>query len=80
MIIDVQWFIFVVGYCVVGQFVYELDYLIVGGFGGKFKLFVNLNGQIGGYFFYVINFVNFCFVDDGGFNNNELFFVLEFID
>jgi hypothetical protein len=79
-IIDAQRSIFAPGHRVIGQFAYELDYPIVGGFGGKSKLSVNLNGQTGGYFSYVINSANFRFVDDGGFNNNELFFVPESID
>ncbi len=71
---------FAFGHRVFGQVAYGLDYDIAGNFGGRSKLSLNFNGQTGGYFTYVINASNFNFVDDGGFNNNELFFVPNSID
>jgi hypothetical protein len=74
-LIDAQRSTFAAGHRVFGQFAYEIDYPIAGGFGGKSKLSLNLNGQTGGYFTYAIDASNFRFVDDGGFSDNELFFV-----
>jgi hypothetical protein len=79
-IIDAQRSIFAQGHRVVGQFSYEIDYASAGGIGGKSKIGINFNGQTGGFFSYVVDAANFAFVDDGGFNDNELFFVPESID
>jgi hypothetical protein len=79
-LIDAQRSTFAAGHRVFGQFAYEIDYPIAGGFGGKSKLSLNLNGQTGGYFSYSVDAANFRFVDDGGFNDNELFFVPNSID
>ncbi len=71
---------FAAGHRILGQFAYELDYPIAGEFGGKSTLSLNFNGQTGGFFSYVVGASNFRFVDDGGFNNNELMFVPESLD
>lgn len=63
------------GHRIFGQAAYELDYNIAGDFGGKSKLSINFNAQTGGYFSYVVGARNFLFIDDGGFDNNELVFV-----
>jgi len=67
--------VFAAGHRVVSQLSYAVDYPIAGSFGGKTKVSLNLNGQTGGFFTYAIDAANFRFVDDGGFNDNELFFV-----
>jgi len=59
------------GHRVFGQFSYQVEYL-------KFlrsKLSLNFNAQTGGFFSYVVGARNFRFVDDGGFDNNELIYV-----
>ncbi len=66
---------FAAGHRVFGQVSYGIDYPIAGNFGGRSSLSVNFNGQTGGYFNYVVGARNFNFVDDGGFDNNELIFV-----
>lgn len=71
---------FAFGHRVFGQLSYDLDYDIAGNFGGRSKLSVNFNAQNAGFITYNINAANFRFVDDGGFSNNELFFVPESID
>lgn len=68
---------FAAGHRVVGQFSYAEDYNIIGNVGGRTQLSLNLNGQTGGFFTYSIDAANFRFVDDGGFSDNELFFVPE---
>lgn len=62
---------FAQGHRVFGQVSYEIDYLNV----AKSKLSLNFNGQTGGFFSYVVGARNFLFIDDGGFDNNELIYV-----
>ena len=68
---DPQRTTFAQGHRIFGQLSYEIDYLKF----GKSGISLNFNGQTGGYFSYVVGARNFLFVDDGGFDNNELFFV-----
>ncbi len=72
---DVQRSTFAGGHRIFGQAAYELDYKIAGDFGGKSKLSINFNAQTGGNFSYVVGARNFLFIDDGGFDNNELVYV-----
>lgn len=72
---DVQRSAFAGGHRIFGQAAYELDYNIAGNFGGKSKLSINFNAQTGGNFSYVVGARNFLFIDDGGFDNNELVYV-----
>ncbi|MEM6378620.1 MAG: hypothetical protein AAF705_10410, partial [Bacteroidota bacterium] len=72
---DPQRATFAAGHRLFGQASYELDYNIAGDFGGKSKLSFNFNAQTGGFFSYVIGARNFLFIDDGGFDNNELIYV-----
>ncbi len=69
--------VFAAGHRIFGQFAYGLDYPIAGTFGGRSQLSLNFNAQTGGFFSYVVGARNFLFVDDGGFDNNELIFVPE---
>ena len=71
---------FAFGHRVFGQLSYDLNYDIAGNFGGRSKLSLNFNAQNAGFITYNINATNFRFVDDGGFSNNELFFVPESLD
>lgn len=66
---------FAFGHRIFGQVSYGLDYNIAGGFGGRSRLSLNFNAQTAGFFTYVYDAANFRFVDDGGFSDNELFFV-----
>lgn len=69
--VDPQRSRFAQGHRIFGQLSYRADYLDF----GASTLSLNFNGQTGGYFNYVIGERNFRFVDDGGFDNNELFYV-----
>ncbi len=62
---------FAAGHRFFGQVSYEIDYF---GF-GRSKLSLNFNGQSGNNFSYVVGARNFAFIDDGGFDNNELVYV-----
>lgn len=62
---------FAAGHRIFGQFSYGLEY---GGF-AKSSLSLNINGQTGGYYSYVVGARNFRFINDGGFDNNELVYV-----
>jgi len=62
---------FASGHRIFGQVSYGLEYA---GF-MKSSLSLNFNGQTGGYFSYVVDAPNFLFIDDGGFNDNELIYV-----
>ena len=64
------------GHRLFGQIAYELNYLNF----ARTKFSLNFNAQTGGYFSYVIGESNFRFVNDGGFSNNELYFVPSTID
>ncbi len=68
---DPQRSFFAAGHRIFGQVSYALDYA------DHFKTSVslNFNAETGDYFSYVIGARNFLFVDDGGFDNNELFYV-----
>ena len=66
---------FAQGHRIFGQAAYELPYEITSNFGGKSKFSFNFNAQTGGYFSYVVGARNFLFIDDGGFDNNELIYV-----
>lgn len=68
---DNQRSIFASGHRVFGQFSYEIDYLDF----GRSKLSLNINAQTGGYFSHVVGASNFLFIDDGGFDNNESYYV-----
>lgn len=62
---------FAAGHRIFGQVSYALDY-------AKFfrsTLSLNFNAETGDYFSYVIGARNFNFVDDGGFDNNDLVYV-----
>ncbi|MDX2133576.1 MAG: carboxypeptidase regulatory-like domain-containing protein [Saprospiraceae bacterium] len=61
------------GHRIFGQFGYGIEYLKH----MRSNLSFNFNAQTGGYYTYVVGANNFNFVDDGGFNNNELVFVPE---
>ncbi|MEM1322734.1 MAG: TonB-dependent receptor [Bacteroidota bacterium] len=62
---------FAAGHRLFGQVAYEIDYLDH----LKSKFSLNFNLQNGGFYTYVIGARNFNFVDDGGFDNNELLYV-----
>ena len=68
---DPQRSTFAQGHRVFGQVSYSKNYL---GF-GKSRISLNFEGQTGGYYSYVVGARNFLFTDDGGFDNNELFYV-----
>lgn len=68
---DAQRSNFAAGHRIFGQVSYEIDYLSF----GKSKLSLNFNGETGDYFSYVVGARNFNFVDDDGFDFNELAFV-----
>jgi len=68
---------FAAGHRVFGQVTYTFDYPFASDFGGKSKVSLNFNGQTGGFFSYVVGARNFLFIDDGGFDNNELMYVPE---
>ncbi|MEO0340982.1 MAG: hypothetical protein AAF242_17445, partial [Bacteroidota bacterium] len=72
---DAQRSTFAAGHRIFGQFAYGIDYNIAGDFGGRTKLSFNFNAQTGGRFSYVVGARNFLFIDDGGFDNNELIYV-----
>jgi len=76
-IIDAQRSTFAAGHRVIGQVSYALDYDILGSFGGRSSLSLNFQGETGGYYSYVVGAANFRYVDDGAFNNNELFYIPE---
>ncbi|MEL7119681.1 MAG: carboxypeptidase regulatory-like domain-containing protein [Bacteroidota bacterium] len=62
---------FAAGHRIFGQVSYGIEY-------AKFfrsSLSLSFNAQTAGHFSYVIGERNFNFVDDGGFDNNELFYV-----
>ena len=69
--IDPQRSTFAAGHRIFGQVSYEIDYLDF----AKSKLSLNFNAQTGGYFSYVVGGRNFLFIDDGGFDNNEMVYV-----
>lgn len=73
---DPQRSTFAAGHRIFGQVAYELEYANF----GKSKLSLNFNAQSGNSFSYVIGARNFAFIDDGGFDNNELVFVPATID
>ena len=73
---DAQRSNFAAGHRVFGQVSYEIDYLDF----AKSQLSLNFNAQTGGYFSYVIGAQNFLFIDDGGFANNELYYVPNSLD
>lgn len=62
---------FAQGHRIFGQVSYELNYLDF----GRTQFSLNFNGQTGGFYSYVVGARNFLFVDDGGFDNNELVYV-----
>ena len=70
-IIDPQRSGFAAGHRVFGQVAYEIDYLDF----ARTQVSLNFNLQTGGYFSYVVGARNFLFIDDGGFDNNELVYV-----
>ncbi len=67
---------FAQGHRIFGQVSYEIDYANA----AKSTFSLNFNGQTGGFFNYVVGQRNFLFVDDGGFDNNELIYVPNSID
>jgi len=62
---------FAQGHRIFGQISYVADYKK----SGNTRVSLNFNAQTGGFFSYVVGARNFRFVDDGGFDNNELFYV-----
>jgi len=70
---DAQRSTFAAGHRIFGQVAYEIEYAKF----GKSKLSLNFNAQSGSNFSYVVGARNFLFIDDGGFDNNELVYVPE---
>ena len=67
---------FAAGHRIFGQVAYEIEYANF----GKSKIALNFNAQSGNNFSYVVGARNFLFIDDGGFDNNELVYVPSSID
>ena len=68
---DAQRSTFAAGHRIFSQIAYEIEYANF----GRSKISLNLNAQSGRNFSYVIGARNFAFIDDGGFDNNELVYV-----
>jgi hypothetical protein len=64
---------FAAGHRIFGQFSYEISYADF----GRSMLSLNINAETGGFFSHVVGGRNFLFIDDGGFDNNELYYVPE---
>jgi len=62
---------FAAGHRFFGQIAYEIEYANF----GKSKISLNFNAQSGNNFSYVVGARNFRYIDDGGFDNNELVYV-----
>ena len=73
---DPQRSFFAAGHRVFGQFSYSIDYLDF----GSSTLSLNINAQTGGHFSHVIGVRNRDFVNDRGFDSNELYYVPENAD
>lgn len=68
---DAQRSTFAAGHRIFGQVSYQMEYLNW----GRSKISLNFNAQSGNNFSYVVGARNFLFIDDGGFDNNELVYV-----